>query len=198
MPGRAAGRPTAARPMLLVQRSVGFVVGVDEDVPHRLEVVPAALDELKMLDGDQGPQVGGAKLRPASVAVGGQGLRAPELRASMRSSDGPSRAASSISSSSPTAAIPASGTHAPHPPVATEQILLHRQPSKLHRVVAVPTLIGGVLRRLSEIRPEHRPQHRLSISDLFVAHRRRPEDQAAILLRHPQCPASSPSMECSA
>ena len=42
-----------------MQRSNRLVVGVDEDVSHRLEVVPAALDEPKMLDGDQGPQVGG-------------------------------------------------------------------------------------------------------------------------------------------
>jgi hypothetical protein len=32
-----------------------------------------------MLAGDQGTQVGGAKLRPAPVAVRSQGLRAPEL-----------------------------------------------------------------------------------------------------------------------
>ena len=32
-----------------------------------------------MLGGDQGPQVGRAKVRPAPVAVGRQGLGAPEL-----------------------------------------------------------------------------------------------------------------------
>jgi hypothetical protein len=57
---------------LLVERSVGFVIGVGEGVPHRLEVVPAALEEPKT-------QVGGMKLRPASVAAGSQGLRAPEF-----------------------------------------------------------------------------------------------------------------------
>jgi hypothetical protein len=50
---------------------------VGEGVPHRLEGVPAALDGPKVLDRGQGPQVGGAKFRPASVAVRGQGLRAP-------------------------------------------------------------------------------------------------------------------------
>jgi hypothetical protein len=80
---------------MLAEGSVGFVAGVD-DVPHRLELVPAALDEPKVFDRDQGPQVGRAKPRPAPVAVGGQGL--PSNLSRWRRSDWPSRAASIIAS----------------------------------------------------------------------------------------------------
>jgi hypothetical protein len=40
---------------------------------------PGSLDDPEVLDRDQDRQVGGAKPRPASVAVGSQGLRAPNL-----------------------------------------------------------------------------------------------------------------------
>ena len=46
--GVAAERPAQACPVLLMQAQVRLVVGVDEDVPDRLKVVAAALDEPNM------------------------------------------------------------------------------------------------------------------------------------------------------
>ena len=62
-----------------MERTVRFVVGMHEEVPDRLVIVAALLDELQVLRGNQAPEVTGRNPRPALVPVRSEGLPSAEL-----------------------------------------------------------------------------------------------------------------------